>query len=473
MFSSVRVSKPDKKSVTVIFSSGNIPKLSSKAAVTASKRAGFKFGASEISESYSTEGHAIIVGIGKGSMEDWRLAGSSLARFVAKNSAQNLSFEGDGFQADHAQVISEQFGLLAWNPVLYRGTGVQSTERRPILLQSKNSKIISALKTGLALAECTNLCRTLVQTPPNIATPTFMANAATRLSKETKMKCIVLKGKQLENEKLVGLITVGQASENLPCFIRLEYAPKGTEKQKPIVLLGKTVTYDTGGLSLKDKTGMRGMKVDKAGGCAVLGAMAAIAKVYKPKKRIVALLVAAENSVSDEAYRPDDVITFRNGVTVEVTNTDAEGRLVLADGLCWACDVEKAECIVDIATLTGGVVRALGSVYAGLFANNDYVCDELVCAANETDELLWRLPLHPRYKELMKSQVADIVNSNLSGAAHPVQGAIFLECFVKPGIKWAHIDMAGKGWNEKDGGGLVPGPTGYGVQTLAKFAAGM
>lgn len=471
MFKSVGVSKPGGQSALVVFCSGPLSKHANKAALAASKREGYGFTAGEISESFSSHGHAIVVGIGEGSPDDWRKAGASLARHVAKNAAKQLALSGEGLGQEEALLVAEQFGLLSWDPVLYKGSAHKAKALPEVVLQCESLAHVRALKTGLALAECTNLARTLAHTPPNVATPQYMAKAAEKLARETGMKCTVFKGAMLKKERLIGLVTVGQASENLPCMIRLEYAPTGASKQKPVVLLGKTVTYDTGGLSLKDRTGMRGMKGDKAGGCAVLGAMAAIAKVYKPKHRIVALLVAAENSVSDEAYRPDDVITFRNGVTVEVTNTDAEGRLVLADGLCWACEKEKPACIIDIATLTGGVVRALGSVYAGLFSNDDALCEALTVCGEECDELLWRLPLHERYKELMKSDVADLVNSNLSGAAHPVQGATFLQTFVSAGVPWAHIDMAGRGWSDKNSGGLVAGPTGFGVRTLALMAS--
>ncbi|HXH61012.1 MAG TPA: leucyl aminopeptidase family protein [Fimbriimonadaceae bacterium] len=471
MFSSVRTSKPGRTSIPVVFSSKGVPKGSSKALVSASKRAGFKFGAGEVSESFGPGGHAIVVGIGSGSAEDWRTAASALARHTAASGTRDLALRGDTLGAGEACLVGEAFGLLGWDAVLYRGKGGSARGAKPVRLQSADRDVLEGLKKGLALAECTNLTRSLVQTPPNIATPEMIAETAQALAKESGMKCTVFKGKRLEEEHLAGLMNVGKASVNAPCMVRLEYAPPGTEKDAPFVLLGKTITYDTGGLSLKDRTNMRGMKVDKAGGCAVIGAMAAIAKVLKPNKRIVGLMVAAENSVSDVSYRPDDVLTFRNGVTVEVTNTDAEGRLVLADGLCWACDAEKARCIVDIATLTGGVVRALGNVYAGVFSNDDDLCWSLVTTALATDEMLWRLPLHPRYDAMMKSQVADIVNSNMSGMAHPVQGAVFLQNFVKKSVPWAHIDMAGHGTVDKDSNALVPGPTGFGVRLLSEFAS--
>ena len=378
-----------------------------------------------------------------------------------------------GLTTNEATILGESFGLLGWDPVLYRGKASKGRTLIAMKLQSDDSKIQTAIKHGLEIAESTNLARRLVQTPPNVATPNSIAAEAKEIAKATGLKFAVLKGEALEKERMTGLINVGKASENPPCFIRLEYCPKGREKDAPVVLLGKTMTYDTGGLSLKDRNGMRGMKVDKAGGCAVLGAMDALARVHKPDVRVVGILVAAENCVSDEAYRPDDVLTFRNGVTVEVTNTDAEGRLVLADGLCWACEVEKARCIVDIATLTGGVVRALGTVYAGLFSNDEALAGSLQASGFGTDEMVWRLPLHARYQDMMRSQVADIQNSNMSGLAHPVQGATFLEFFVEKGVPWAHIDMAGHATVERDAGPLVPGPTGFGVRLLSEFIKGL
>ncbi|TVQ32313.1 MAG: hypothetical protein EA376_06610 [Phycisphaeraceae bacterium] len=213
---------------------------------------------------------------------------------------------------------------------------------------------------------------------------------------------------------------------------------------------------------------MRGMKGDKDGGCAVLGAMHAIATVIKPSRPVVALLAAAENSVSDVAYRPDDVMKFRNGVTVEVTNTDAEGRLVLADALCWAHDKENPEFIVDMATLTGGVVVALGNVCAGMWCEDDALRGRIECSAEGSGERVWRLPLHQEYRDMMKSTVADVLNSNPNRRAHPIQGAAFLSYFTTGQIPWAHIDIAGVHNADSDSGPYVGNkPTGFGVRLLA------
>ena len=195
----------------------------------------------------------------------------------------------------------------------------------------------------------------------------------------------------------------------------------------------------------------------------------AIATTIRPDRRVVALLAAAENSISDEAYRPDDVITYRNGVTVEVTNTDAEGRLVLADALCWACDRENPACVIDLATLTGGVVVALGDTFAGMFCEDDRLRGRIEQASALSGERVWRLPMHQEYRDLMKSPVADIVNSNPNRKAHPIQGAAFRSVFVEKNVPWAHIDIAGVHAADGDSGPFIKGPTGWGVRLLADF----
>jgi leucyl aminopeptidase len=295
-----------------------------------------------------------------------------------------------------------------------------------------------------------------------------MAEQAVKLGRRHGLRVKVWEGDALEKDRFEGLLNVGKASENSPRMIRLEWAPRGATG-KPIVLIGKTMTYDTGGLSLKINNGMVGMKRDKDGGCAVLGAMHAIATVIRPRRRVVALLASAENCISDEAYRPDDVLRFRNNVTVEVTNTDAEGRLVLADALCWACEKENPACIVDVATLTGGVVTALGSTYCGMFCEDDKLRARVEEAAKASGERVWRLPMHQEYRDMMKSPIADIVNSNPNRKAHPIQGAAFLSYFVDEKIPWCHLDIAGVHVSEKNAGPFIEGPTGWGVRLLANL----
>lgn len=370
-----------------------------------------------------------------------------------------------------AQALGETLGIAVFQPNEFKGTATKARDERSLTVSFADQAKQTLFERGLQVAESVNFSRRLSETPPNIATPDWMAEQARTLAESHGLSYAKLSGDDLIREQLTGLINVGKASENPPCMIRLEYRPEGVTGN-PVVLLGKTITYDTGGLSLKTREGMVGMKYDKNGGCAVLGAMHACATWLKPKVPVVAILVAAENCISDEAYRPDDVIAYRNGVTVEVTNTDAEGRLVLADGLCWACEKDSPRAIVDMATLTGGVVVALGSIFAGAFSNDETLAEALIASGNRTGEGLWRLPVNEDYRQMMKSPIADIVNSVPGRLAHPIQGAAFLSYFVADGVKWAHLDIAGT--SVGDGKGPTgKGATGFGVRLLADYLGGL
>ena len=407
----------------------------------------------------------------------FRDLGAALAKTASAIKATSLSIDLSGPIKDAkldegacASALAEGFGIMGWSYDRLRGSATTTPKYGKIALTSPSKAFTTGLERGLGLAESTNMARDLSQTPPNIATPAWMASEAQKMARKAGLKCTVYKGAQLDSMGLIGCKTVGQASENAPCMIRLEYTPKNAgKKAKPVVLVGKTMTYDSGGLSIKVGGGMKGMKRDKDGGCAVFGAMNAIATVIKPRQRVVALLMCAENSISDEAYRPDDVLEFANGVTVEVTNTDAEGRLVLADGLVHACRKEDASSIIDMATLTGGVVVALGSAFAGLWCDDDKLRGQLDEAGAASGERVWRLPHDEQYREMMKSPVADIVNSAPVREAHPIQGAAFLSYFVDEGTPWAHIDIAGVHETSSAKGPYIAGPTGFGVRLLAEF----
>jgi leucyl aminopeptidase len=423
----------------------------------------------------------VLVGLGekeKLTLERWRKAMTGALKRLAqvKSSAARLELEGPieaaGLDAGEAGVAAgEVAGLLSYDADRYKGAETRKKKTKPKLaLRSSQSAFERGLRRGLSIAQGANLARECSDAPPNIATPKWMASRARELArKHEEVTVRVISGAALEKEKLVGIKTVGQASVNPPCLIRIEYKPKKAAKNaKPIVLVGKTITYDTGGLSLKIQGSMAGMKHDMGGGAACLGAMHIIASVVKPKRPVIALLAAAENCVSDNAYRPDDVLTFRNGKTVEITNTDAEGRLVLADALCWASDKEKPQAMIDMATLTGGVVVALGSTFAGIWCDDDDLRERVESAADATGERVWRLPLHEEYTELMKSPVADLVNSNPNRKAHPIQGAAFLQQFVGDGVPWCHVDIAGVSDIESPMGPFVKGATGFGARLAAK-----
>jgi leucyl aminopeptidase len=434
----------------------------------------WKGDAGQVVDAYPAEApRTLILGLGdrkKLTPAVFRNACAALARRVATTRVPNLHIdfrhELEGF--DYGVLCGEAFGLLSWTSAQFRGT--VPDERPSLTLASLDGDFDKGIAHGLALAESANLARTIGNTPPNIATPSWIAIQARRLE-TVGLNVEVHEGDALERERMEGIRVVGRASANPPCFIRIEYRPENAENVKPVVLVGKTMTYDTGGLSLKPREGMVGMKGDKLGGCAVLGAMHAIATVVKPAFPVVALLSVAENSVNGDAYRPDDVMTFRNGVTVEVTNTDAEGRLVLADALCWAYEKENPACVIDFATLTGGIVIALGSVRAGLFCDSDALRSAIQHAGETTGEKVWPMPLDDEYKDMMKSPVADMVNSGAKRGGHPVQGAIFLKAFTKDSAPWAHVDIAGVANADDDKGMYTRGANGFGVRLLAELVA--
>ncbi|HVZ94291.1 MAG TPA: leucyl aminopeptidase family protein [Phycisphaerales bacterium] len=428
----------------------------------------------------------ILIGLGERAKFDPSKLRDTIAPVVARRvnvtKDESILFDFTGplaatkTDANRAGVcLGEGLGLIAWTADEFKGSAAPLPKRLKLTIAGKagsGGAFQDGMEHGLGLARSANVARSISHAPPNVCTPDWIADRARKLARETGLKCRVFSGPDLVRERFEGLINVGKASENKPCMIRLEWTPKGGSKKnaKPIVIIGKTMTYDSGGLSLKINNGMRGMKRDKDGGCAVFGAMHAIATVIKPRRPVVALLASAENSINEAAYRPDDVIKFRNGVTVEVTNTDAEGRLVLADALCWACEKEDPAYIVDLATLTGGVVTALGSTFAGMWCDDDRLRAKIEAASARSGERVWRLPHHQEYRDMMKSDVADLINSNPNRKAHPIQGAAFLAFFVTAGIPWCHLDIAGVHAVEGDTGPFVKNSaTGFGTRLLAEL----
>ncbi|MEX0742288.1 MAG: M17 family peptidase N-terminal domain-containing protein, partial [Phycisphaeraceae bacterium] len=278
-----------------------------------------------------------------------------------------------------ASAFTEGLGLAAFRYERFKKNA--NAKPTTLTLRSRDAATRRAITEGAALAESTNFARELQATPPNVATPYYIAYQAKKLAagKGSRLKCTVFRGDALKKNKFVGLVNVGQASDHKPCMIQLEYRSKKANAPT-VVLIGKTLTFDTGGLSLKINNGMRTMKYDKSGGTAVLGTMHAIRNRDLPC-HVIALLPAAENAISDEAYRPDDILEYPNGVSVEVTNTDAEGRLVLADALHYASRKFRPAAIIDLATLTGAIVAALGDHMAGLFCADDTLRDRVRDAA--------------------------------------------------------------------------------------------
>ncbi len=311
--------------------------------------------------------------------------------------------------------------------------------------------------------------RDLVNEPASVCTPEYLADYARKAAKEFGMTAEIWDEKKCEKEGLSLFLAVGRAGANPPRFIKLAYAPKGKNKEKPVVIVGKGLCFDSGGLNIKTYEGMMAMKDDMAGSAAALAAMKAIARL-KPGVPVVALVAACENMPDGNSYKPGDVIVGKGGVAVEVLNTDAEGRLTLADALAVACGLEPAK-IIDLATLTGAIGIALGDQTAGVFANDEALADDLLRAAKAAGEDVWRMPLNPKMADAIKTPNADVKNvGDFGGGA--VTAALFLQYFVKK-YPWAHIDIAGPAFFKREIGAYVKGGTGFGVMTLAELLAPM
>jgi leucyl aminopeptidase len=315
------------------------------------------------------------------------------------------------------------------------------------------------------------LVRDLVNTAPSDLVPAVLAARAEQVAAEAGLAVTVLAEDALAAGGYGGLLGVGQGSVNPPRLVRLEHAPEGAARS--LVLAGKGITFDSGGLSLKPAKSMETMKSDMSGAAAVLGAMQAIAALDLPV-RVVGYLAIAENMPGGAAQRPSDVITIFGGTTVEVTNTDAEGRLVLADALA-ASAADSPDIIIDVATLTGAQVVALGTLVGAVMANDDGLRDAVVDAARRAGEAMWPMPLPPEMGKSLESAVADLVNLPAdSRAGGMLMAGLFLQEFVPSGVRWAHLDIAGPAFNESGPHGYTPkGGTGSATRTLVQIAQDM
>ena len=319
---------------------------------------------------------------------------------------------------------------------------------------------------GQTIAEAANLARDVANQPANLLYPETLAARAVKLGRDGRLKVTIFDEKKLRAGKFGGLIAVGQGSARPPRLIVIEHRG-GPKNQAPLALVGKAITFDTGGISIKPAANMEDMIFDKCGGMAVLGAMTAIAEL-KMKRNVVGIIASAENMPSGEAYRPGDIITTYDGKHIEIINTDAEGRVVLADAIAYARLDMKAAAIIDLATLTGACGVALGDYAAGFWSNDEAFGKSVRAAAEKAGERIWPMPLYSDFDEQIKSEVALIKNSGgrLGGAC---TGAAFLRTFAED-TPWAHLDIAFMAQREKDRADMARGATGFGVRTLVELA---
>jgi leucyl aminopeptidase len=363
-----------------------------------------------------------------------------------------------------AQAVTEGIGLAAYRFVRYKADPKGARIQSAVIVGGGAGKAASGVERGARVVGAVNAARDLINTPASDMTPTLLAEFARDVAKREGLGVTVWDEKTIVKEKLGGLASVAKGSEEPPRLIRLDYNPPGA--RGTIAFVGKGITFDSGGLSIKTADGMETMKTDMSGAAAVLAAMSLLPS-FNPKVRVIGLVPATENMPSGTAIKPGDVFAARNGKTVEVLNTDAEGRLVLADALSLAAEA-KVDAIVDLATLTGACQVALGMKIAGLMGNHDGWLDQVRDAAGRAGEPVWHLPLPPEYRKQIDSDVADLKNvgSRWGGA---LTAGLFLQEFVGD-VPWAHLDIAGPARSDDEDGWTVKGGTGFGVRTLVETA---
>jgi leucyl aminopeptidase len=341
----------------------------------------------------------------------------------------------------------------------------QRLDTMTVVARGDFAKLQQAMEEGSVVGESQNFTRELVNEPSNRMTPTILADRARKMAQEVGLKCEVYGADKIKELKMGAFWSVAQGSDEPPALIVLRYEPAGAPEKPVLGLVGKGVTFDTGGISIKPSDGMEKMKYDMAGGATMIGAMRAIA-LLKPKVKVTAIVCATENMPSGKAQKPGDVQIAMSGKSIEIINTDAEGRLVLADGLCYARQLGCTH-LVDAATLTGACVVALGYINAGVFANDEAMYERFRRALTSAGEKMWRMPLDDEYKEMIRSGIADMVNSGgrWGGA---ISAAMFLKEFAED-TPWMHLDIAGTAWMEENKPWIAKGPSGIAVRSLIEF----
>jgi len=338
------------------------------------------------------------------------------------------------------------------------------------IIIAKSNEGSKAIKIAEIISEGVMFTKNIANLPPNECTPTTLANFAKDISKKNKMKCTVISQPELKKKGFGGITAVGKGSKNEPKLITIEHN-HGPKNQKPIVLVGKAVTFDTGGISLKPGQGMDEMKFDKCGGCTVLGIMKSVSELKLPIN-VVGIIPSVENMPGGEAYRPGDIIKLYNGKTAEILNTDAEGRLILADALAYGEKQYAPKAIIDFATLTGACIVALGNNVAAIVSNDKQLTKEITNSSKTTTEEIWELPLTQDYMDMIKSDVADIKNVGIGRAAGTITAAAFLKSAIKD-TPWVHFDIAGVAWTQGAATKQKPynpkGATGFGVRLILDY----
>jgi leucyl aminopeptidase len=432
----------------------------------------------------TTAGPQRVLLVGAGKREDFTLETLRRSMGIAVREASKLGVESIALSLAHVNQLSEHMGaifaargaaeavtLAAWKfDELRTNRREEGSEGRKlsevvfVAPAGEADKVREAAEEGEIIARAANLARTLATRPGNLATPSHLAEVARDVAEKHDLEITVLDREDMEKEGMGALLAVAQGTEEPPKFIVLRY-DGGADGEKPLVLVGKGVTFDSGGISIKPAERMEEMKYDMSGAAAVLSAISAIAEL-EFEANVIAIMPCTENLPSGTAVKPGDVIRALSGKTIEIINTDAEGRLILADALAYAQRFDPAA-IVDCATLTGAVVIALGNAAIGLMGNNGELIDELRAAGLRTGDKCWPLPLWDEYRKLIESPVADIKNSG-GRAAGTITAGWFLKEFVGE-VPWAHLDIAGTAWSQEDKPPIPKGATGVPTRLLIEW----
>ncbi|MGH9544271.1 MAG: leucyl aminopeptidase [Terriglobales bacterium] len=398
-----------------------------------------------------------------------RLAGAAV-RTLKSRGLRSFAFltpEAGLKTEDALKAIVEGAFVGNFDPDYYKSDRKdQKIDGLTVVTRGDPAKLQQIMGEARIIGESQNFIRDLVNEPSNRMTPTILADRAKKMAAEVGLKCDIYGTEKIKELKMGAFWSVAQGSDEPPTLIVLRYEPAGAPEKPVLGLVGKGITFDTGGISIKPSDGMEKMKYDMAGGATMIGAMRAIA-LLKPKLKITAIILATENMPSGKAQKPGDVQIAMSGKSIEIINTDAEGRLVLADGLHYARQLGCTH-LIDAATLTGAVVVALGSINAGIFANDDAMYNRFSKALDKAGEKMWRLPLDDEYREIIRSNIADIINSGgrYGGA---ITAAMFLKEFAED-TPWLHLDIAGTAWTEEQKPWIAKGPSGIALRSLVEFA---
>lgn len=422
----------------------------------------------------------LLVGLGEAEQFDLhkaRKAAAAAVRAAAKlKNVEHLAtiVHGSGIGGldvqDAAQALAEGTLLAAYQAPQYRREPKSKGPARCTVVEfdpARLAAIEAGVSAGQAVAAGVIAARNYVSEPPNVLYPAELAHRAKRMAEETGLACTILGEKKMAELGMNILLAVSRGSKRKAKFVILEHAPEDLADQQPLVLVGKGVTFDTGGISIKPSANMWHMKNDMGGAAAVIGAMEAVARLKLPR-RVIGMAVCVENMPDGKAFRPGDIWTGITGKSAEIISTDAEGRLILADALGYVARYNPAG-VVDLATLTGAIGVALGKQAAGLFSNDESLQEALMAAAAESQERLWPMPMYDDYADEIKSDMAEVRNSAARNAG-VAASAKFIEHFTE-GYPWAHLDIASMVWTDSDANPLIPkGATGYGVRLLVELA---